>query len=132
MLDHIKLSCSLLGDDLVCDFLQFGIKLLKEIFKQQRQELKRSKKMQMFFVCFFKSQVSWHAVSVHMHLLPDVIARCASSQVSQVPVVLCPVYRRQLLLQPPPNLCISIHPNKQAALLEINKEIKLPLRSQAN
>lgn len=39
VLHHIKLSCSLLGDDLVSDFLQFRVELLKEIFKQQRQKL---------------------------------------------------------------------------------------------
>lgn len=37
VLHHIKLSCSLLGDDLVSDFLQFRVELLKQIFKQQRQ-----------------------------------------------------------------------------------------------
>lgn len=37
--DHIKLSCSLLGDDLVSNLLQFSIKLLKQILKEQRQQL---------------------------------------------------------------------------------------------
>lgn len=37
--DHVKLSGSLLGDDLVGDLLQFGIKLFKQILKQQRQQL---------------------------------------------------------------------------------------------
>jgi len=41
--DHIKLSCSLLGDDLVSNFLQFRVKLLKKILKQQGQELEKKK-----------------------------------------------------------------------------------------
>lgn len=41
--DHVELSRSLLGDDLVSDLLQFRVKLLKEIFKQQRQELKKQR-----------------------------------------------------------------------------------------
>lgn len=41
--DHVELSRSLLGDDLVRDLLQFRVKLLKEIFKQQRQELKKQR-----------------------------------------------------------------------------------------
>lgn len=40
VLHHIKLSCSLFGDDLVSDLLQLRVELLKQILKQQRQELK--------------------------------------------------------------------------------------------
>lgn len=36
---HVKLGRSLLGYDLVSDLLQLGVKLLKEILKQQRQKL---------------------------------------------------------------------------------------------
>lgn len=43
VLDHIKLSCSLFGDDLVGDFLQFRVELLKKIFKQQRKELEKDR-----------------------------------------------------------------------------------------
>lgn len=39
VLDHVELSCSLLGDDLVSDLLQFGIELFKQILKEQRQQL---------------------------------------------------------------------------------------------
>lgn len=35
VLDHIKLSSSLLGDDLVSNLLQFRIELLEQILKQQ-------------------------------------------------------------------------------------------------
>lgn len=41
VLHHIKLSCSLLGDNLICDLLQFRVELFKQIFEQQRQELQR-------------------------------------------------------------------------------------------
>lgn len=44
VLHHIKLSCSLLGDDLVSDFLQLRVELLKQIFEQQRQELEKDKR----------------------------------------------------------------------------------------
>lgn len=48
VLHHVKLSRSLLGDDLVGDLLQLRVKLLKQIFKQQGQELKerRNKALQ--------------------------------------------------------------------------------------
>lgn len=46
VLDHIKLSCSLFGDDLVSNFLQFRVKLLKKIFKQQRKELEKEERDQ--------------------------------------------------------------------------------------
>lgn len=39
VLDHVKLSRSLLGDDLVGDLLQFRVELLKQILKQQGQQL---------------------------------------------------------------------------------------------
>lgn len=42
--DHIKLSCSLLGDDLVSNLLQFRVEFLKEVFEEQRQKLGWSKK----------------------------------------------------------------------------------------
>lgn len=42
VLNHIKLSCSLLRDDLISNFLQFRVKLLEQIFKQQRQELENT------------------------------------------------------------------------------------------
>lgn len=38
---HVELSCPLLGDDLVGDFLQLRVELFKQIFKQQRQELQK-------------------------------------------------------------------------------------------
>lgn len=44
MLHHIKLSGSLLGDDLVGDFFQFRVELLEQIFKQKRQELERTER----------------------------------------------------------------------------------------
>lgn len=77
-------------------------------------------------------------ISAEVRLQSDLITRCAGSLISltwppsQVPVLLRQAYRRQPLSPPPPTRCISIHQNKQAALLKINKEIKLPLRSQAN
>lgn len=36
---HVELSCSLLGDNLVCNLLQFRVEFLKEIFEEQRQKL---------------------------------------------------------------------------------------------
>lgn len=45
MLHHIKLSGSLLGDDLVGDFFQFRVELLEQIFKQKRQELERTERV---------------------------------------------------------------------------------------
>lgn len=39
MFHHIELGRSLLGYDLVSNLLQLRVKLLKEILKQQRQEL---------------------------------------------------------------------------------------------
>lgn len=45
VLYHIKLSCSLLWDDLVCDLLQFRVEFLKEIFKKQRQKLGRRERV---------------------------------------------------------------------------------------
>lgn len=36
---HVELSCSLLGDDLVGNLLQFRVEFLKEIFEEQRQKL---------------------------------------------------------------------------------------------
>lgn len=38
---HVELSRPLLGDDLVGDFLQLRVELFKQIFKQQRQELRK-------------------------------------------------------------------------------------------
>lgn len=45
VLHHIKLSGSLLGDDLVGDFFQFRVELLEQIFKQKRQELERTERV---------------------------------------------------------------------------------------
>ena len=44
VLHHVKLSRSLLGNDLVSDFLQLGVELLEEIFKQQRQQLEKAER----------------------------------------------------------------------------------------
>lgn len=45
VLHHVKLRCSLLWDDLISDFLQLRVELLKQIFKQQRQELDKTQRV---------------------------------------------------------------------------------------
>ena len=44
VLHHVKLSCSLLGDDLVSDFLQLRVEFFEQIFKQQGQELEKTER----------------------------------------------------------------------------------------
>lgn len=73
-------------------------------------------------------------ISAEVRLLSHLITRCAGSLISLTwPLSQVPVLTKGNLSQsPPPTLYISIHHNKQAVLLEINKEIKLALCSKAN
>lgn len=51
--DHIKLCCPLFGDDLISNFLQLRVELLKQIFKQQRQKLKRGREWRTVIMLLF-------------------------------------------------------------------------------
>lgn len=162
--NHIKLCCSLLGDDLVCNLLEFRVEFLKQIFKEQRQQLGRrereTEEERQRYVSITKPPISDVKLSFpsdsdsrnrpSCHVMPVPVANQRRAVITiRFNNQVCQLTDKPDLASvpgpfpPPPDTqevtsvittphILTYIKTKQAALVRINKEIKLSLCSQAN